>query len=169
LFAAIFIGEELRHTTNGVSMANEFEVWKGKDLSALFRDIYNNQRDTKSQITILIDSLRPLIKNAGDAAVIVPLIKDYLDVSVKNDSNVVRLAAIVERLYAAEKLGGGEDGNGLGLTDAERRQLEASAEEELKKLRGGGTDFQKQIETTKQEVARLTAPESETEDEVETE
>lgn len=137
-------------------MANDFEVWKGKELSQLFRDIYNNQRTTQSQITILIDSLKPLIKSAGDAAVIVPLIRDYLDVSVKNDSHIVRLAAIVERLYAAEKIGGaGGDGMGI-LSDSEKKQLMESAEEELRQLRGGSAEFQKQIETTKEEVKKLT-------------
>lgn len=146
-------------------MSNDFEVWKGKDLSQLFRDIYNNQRTTQSQITILIDSLRPLIKNAGDAAVIVPLIRDYLDVSVKNDSHIVRLAAIVERLYAAEKLAGG-GGDGMGaLSEEEKKQLMASAEEELKQLRGGSNDFQKQIETTKEKVKELTEGDIEEEDE----
>ena len=136
-------------------MANDFEVWKGKELSSLFRDIYNNQRSTQSQITILIDSLRPLIKNAGDAAVIVPLIRDYLDVSVKNDSHVVRLAAIVERLYAAEKLSGGSGDTGI-LSEAEKQQLLESAETELKALRGGSEELQKQIEEKKEEVKRLT-------------
>jgi len=137
-------------------MANDYEVFKGKDLSQLFRDIYNNQRTTASQITILIDSLRPLIKNAGDAAVIVPLIRDYLDVSVKNDSHIVRLAAIVERLYAAEKLTSSEGGIGM-LSEDEKAALMLSAENELKQIRGGHADVQKQLDTTKSVVKELTA------------
>ena len=136
-------------------MSTDFEVWKGKDLSDLFRDIYRNQRTTQSQITILIDSLRPLIKNAGDAAVIVPLIRDYLDVSVKNDSHIVRLAAIVERLYAAVKLSGSEPGVGM-LSDEERNALMKSAEEELAKLRGGHDEVQKKLDGSKDVVKQLT-------------
>ena len=136
-------------------MANDYEVFKGKDLSQLFRDIYNNQRTTASQITILIDSLRPLIKNAGDAAVIVPLVRDYLDVSVKNDSHLVRLAAIVERLYAAEKLTSAEGGIGM-LSEEEKASLMLSAESELRQIRGGHADVQKQLDTTKNVVKELT-------------
>jgi len=136
-------------------MANDFEVFKGKDLGQLFRDIYNNQRTTQSQITILIDSLRPLIKNAGDAAVIVPLIRDYLDVSVKNDSHIVRLAAIVERLYAAEKLTSADGGIGM-LSEAEKENLLKAAGEELNQIRGGQTEVQKQVEAKKSEVAQIT-------------
>jgi len=136
-------------------MANDFEVFKGKDLSELFRDIYKNQRATQSQITILIDSLRPLIKNAGDAAVIVPLIRDYLDVSVKNDSHIVRLAAIVERLYAAEKLTGSDSGMGV-LSEEEKAALMKSAEAELNQIRGGHTEVQKKLDATKSVTKELT-------------
>ncbi len=137
-------------------MANDYEVWKGKDLSQLFRDIYNNQRTTQSQITILIDSLKPLIKSSGDAAVVVPLIRDYLDVSVKNDSHIVRLAAIVERLYAAEKLADATTGSIGVLTEAEKTALMESAESELKQIRGAHDEVQKQLDTTKDATKQLT-------------
>lgn len=150
-------------------MANDFEVWKGKDLSGLFRDIYNNQRTTQSQIALLIDTLRPLVKNSGDAAVIVPLIKEYLDVSVKNDSHLVRLAAIVEKLYAAERIIGGGDG-GI-LTESEKQKLLATAEEEVKRLTDGQGKALKQLETnamaTKELVEARTEIESEEEEEIE--
>ena len=136
-------------------MSNDFEVWKGKDLSGLFRDIYNNQRTTQSQIALLIDTLRPLVKNSGDAAVIVPLIKEYLDVSVKNDSHLVRLAAIVEKLYAAEKIINGGDG-GI-LTDAEKQKLLAGAEEEMGRLTSGQAKVIKQLENNSSAVKELTA------------
>lgn len=148
-------------------MANAYEIWKGKDLSALFRDIYQNQRTTQSQITILIDSLRPLIKNSADAAVIVPLIRDYLDVSVKNDSHLVRLAGVVERLYAAEKLASAEGGVGQ-LTDAELKNLMEIAEQELKIIRGSTEQSTRQVETLKVSAKELTEPPKD-EDESETE
>lgn len=139
-------------------MANNYEVFKGKDLSQLFRDIYNNQRETQTKITVLIDTLRPLIHNAGDAAVIVPLIRDYLDVSVKNDSHIVRLAAIVERLYAAEKLVGSDNPEG-GLTEEEKRALMESAEAELQQIRGANQDIQKQLTNGQNAVKEITEAE----------
>jgi hypothetical protein len=143
-------------------MSNDFEVWKGKDLSQLFRDIYNNQRTTQTQITVLVDALKPLIKTAGDAAVIVPLIRDYLDVSVKNDSHIVRLAAIVERLYAAEILSSG-DGDQL-LTEEERTKLLETANEEIKQIRGGHDEVQKTLETSIADVKQLVKGSTETEE-----
>ena len=49
------------------------------------------------EIRTLIDNLKPLINSAGDAVIIVPLIKDYLDVSVKNDDLLIKMAGIVQR------------------------------------------------------------------------
>lgn len=135
-------------------MAN-YEAWQGKDLSDIFRDIYKNQKQTQSQIHILIDSLRPLIKTAGDAAVIVPLIRDYLDVSVKNDSHIVRLASIVQRLYATDKLSDSSGAAGI-LTEDEKNRLLRQAEEELKEIRGNQDKISPQLESAKKAVAELT-------------
>ena len=57
------------------------EIFKGKTLSSLLNDIYNNQLHTKSQIDLLCDELSKMIKNVSDVAVISPIIKDYLDVA----------------------------------------------------------------------------------------
>ena len=72
-------------------MHDEFELFKGTTFSDLMKDIYHNSKKKDRQINTLIQELQPLIKNIGDATVIVPLIKEYLDVSVKNDEHLVRL------------------------------------------------------------------------------
>ena len=53
------------------------------------------------------------------------LIKEYMDISVKNDDALLKMAAIVQRLSTGTSTGG--DG-GL-LTDAEMEQLQQVAEE----------------------------------------
>lgn len=135
-------------------MANEYEVWINKNLSGLFRDIYNNQRDTQSKINVLIDVLRPLITSAGEASVIVPLIRDYLDVGVKNDSHLVRLAAIVQRLYATDRIAASGGAAGL-LTEAEKAQLLNEADIELKQLKSGTEESIKQLKPAAKEVKKL--------------
>jgi Trp operon repressor len=50
----------------------------------------------------------------------VPLIKEYLDVAVKNDDALVRMAAIVQRAMARNDSG---DLDALLLTEDEKRQL----------------------------------------------
>ena len=114
-------------------MSNEYELFKGTNFSDLMRDIYHNSKKKGRQIDGLIKELQPLIKNTGDATVIVPMIKDYLEVSVKNDDALVKLAAIVQRLTSATNKD--DEGNEFGLTDDERARLIEEAEAEIEKLK----------------------------------
>ena len=82
-------------------MSSEFQLFDGKNLSSLFRDIYENQQNKKKNISDLIESLRKLIKNVGEATVIAPIIKDLIEVSVKNDEHIIKMATIAQRLAAA--------------------------------------------------------------------
>ena len=110
-------------------MHDEFELFKGTSFSDLMKDIYHNSKKKDRQINTLIHELQPLIKNIGDATVIVPLIKEYLDVSVKNDEHLVKLAAVVQRLVSAS--GKGSDDSEYGMSDEEKQRLLETAQEEL--------------------------------------
>ncbi len=114
-------------------MSTEFELFKGTNFSDLMKDIYHNSKKKSRQIDTLIKSLEPMIKNTGDATVIVPMIKDYLEVSVKNDDALVKLAAVCQRLVSAS--GKDDEGNEYGLTDEERARLLEEAEAEIEKLK----------------------------------
>jgi len=114
-------------------MSTEYELFKGTNFSDLMRDIYHNSKKKSRQIDSLIKNLEPMIKNTGDATVVVPMIKDYLEVSVKNDDALVKLAAVVQRIVTAGNKD--EDGNEYGLTDEERSRLLAEAEAEIEKLK----------------------------------
>lgn len=109
-------------------MHDEFELFKGTSFSDLMKDIYHNSKKKDRQINTLIQELQPLIKNIGDATVIVPLIKEYLDVSVKNDEHLVKLAAVVQRLVGSSAKSGDSD---FGLSEEEQRQLLETAQQEL--------------------------------------
>lgn len=82
---------------------SEIELFKGKNLSDLFEEIYTNSKNKRDQIKELIASLSPLIEGIGDATLLVPLIKDYLDIGVKNDEQLVKLAQIVQRVSSDKK------------------------------------------------------------------
>ena len=112
--------------------STDFELFKGTTLSDLMKDIYHNSKKKSRQIDGLIQELQPLVKNVGDAAVIVPMIKEYLEVSVKNDDALVKLAAVVQRLLSA---GSREEGGGeFILSDEERNRLLQEAEAEIKAI-----------------------------------
>ena len=114
-------------------MSSELELFNGTNFSDLMRDIYHNSKKKSRQIDGLIKELQPLIQNTGDATVIVPMIKDYLEVSVKNDDALVKLAAVVQRLVTATNKD--DDGNEFGLTDDERKRLIEEAESEISKIK----------------------------------
>ena len=109
-------------------MSTEKEIFKGTTFSDLMKDIYHNSKKKERQINTLIQELQPLIKNIGDATIIVPLIKEYLDVSVKNDEHLVKLAAVVQRLVGSASKDGGDE---YGMSEEEKARLLQTAQEEL--------------------------------------
>ena len=79
----------------------------------------------------MIESLRKLIKNVGEATVLAPIIRDLIDTSVKNDDHLIKLATIAQRLAAAEAKGIGEDG---WLSEHEKTQLLTELEDTVNEL-----------------------------------
>ena len=101
------------------------ELFKGTSFADLMSDVYHNSKKKDRQINQLIAQLQPLIRNASDATIIVPLIKEYLDVAVKNDDHLVKLTAIVQRYISTKQTISGADGL---LSDEEKQQLLKVAE-----------------------------------------
>ena len=95
------------------------EIFEGKTFDSLLKDIYTNSTRKEKQIQILITELKPMIKNIGDAVIIVPLIKDYMEIAVKNDEALIMMAAIVQKANLRNTNGD----EGLILTEAEKEQL----------------------------------------------
>lgn len=112
-------------------MDNDYEIYKGKNFSDLCKDIVKNSEEKKNQLDMLITDLREMIKTINDATMIVPLLKEYFDVGVRNDEQLIKLASIIQRLIAGKA--NGEDGGGGGiLTEEEKKQLMATIEETAK-------------------------------------
>ncbi len=98
----------------------DFELFDGKSYKDLMKDIVSNTENKRDQIDIVISDLRDQIKTINDAIVLAPIIQTYLDIGIKNDESLVKLASVVQRLISAQT--GGEDSTGI-LTDAEKEQL----------------------------------------------
>lgn len=84
----------------------EFELFEGKKYSDLMKDIVKNHKSKQSQIKVLIEQLTEMVNEPGDAVVLVPLIKGYLDSDIKNDEALVKLAQIAQK--AATPTGSGD-------------------------------------------------------------
>ena len=100
-------------------------IFDDKSFSDLLKEIHKNQSKKSKQLASLIAELRPLITSLGDATVVVPLIKEYMEISVKNDDQLIKMAAIVQRLST----GNSSTGDGGMLTEEEMEQLQQAAEE----------------------------------------
>lgn len=107
-------------------------VFGKKKFSDILGEIYDNQKKKEKQITGLIAELKPLVQDIGDATLIVPLIKDYLEIGVKNDEQLIKMATIVQRA-----LNNSSNDDNLGISDEEKEQLMS----ELNKL---NEDFKEQ-------------------------
>ena len=100
-------------------------LFDDKSFSDLLKEIHGNQKKKAKQLASLIAELRPLVQSLGDATVVVPLIKEYMEISVKNDDQLIKMAAIVQRLST----GNVNSGDGGLLTEEEMAQLQDLTEE----------------------------------------
>jgi hypothetical protein len=97
----------------------ESNIFGKKKFSDLLKEIYDNQKKKEAQISALIGELKPLINDIGDATLIVPLIKEYMELGIKNDEQLVKMATIVQRALASNKT----EEEGFGMTPEEKTQL----------------------------------------------
>ena len=102
-------------------MAIDFEIFEGKTLSDVFKDIYDNSKRNKEQLEVLMKEVVQFIKDGDTAVQIIPMLKEYLEINVKNDEQLVKLATIVQRLAQASASGDSE--GEFGLTEKEKEQL----------------------------------------------
>ena len=100
-------------------------LFDDKSFGDLLKEIHGNQKKKAKQLASLIAELKPLVQSLGDATVVVPLIKEYMEISVKNDDQLIKMAAIVQRLST----GAAQNGDGGLLTAEEMDQLMDVAEE----------------------------------------
>tara|TARA_Y100000592_G_scaffold29435_1_gene47003 strand:- start:817 stop:1176 length:360 start_codon:yes stop_codon:yes gene_type:complete len=95
-------------------------IFKNKKFSDILSEIYDNQKKKEAQITGLISELKPLISDIGDATLIVPLIKEYMEIGVRNDEQLIKMATIVQRV-----VNNSNNEDSLGITEAEKEELMA--------------------------------------------
>ena len=93
-------------------------IFGKKKFSDILSEIYDNQKTKQQQIGGLISELKPLINDIGDATLIVPLIKEYMEIGVRNDEQLIKMSTIIQRV-----LNNSVSDDPTGITDAEKDQL----------------------------------------------
>jgi hypothetical protein len=115
------------------NITTNFEIFPGKTFSDLIKDVVTNTENNRAQINSLISELKPLIKTTNDALIIVPLLKEYFDIEIKNDDQLTKIAAVLQRFFSTTVKSESEAIEG-GLTDDERKEL-------LKQIESVKNDF----------------------------
>jgi len=105
-------------------MGLETTIFGKKTVSDVLKEIYDNSRNKDKQINALIGELKPLVENIGDATLVVPMIKEYLEVGVKNDEHLIKMVALVQRLEGS----GGKDSNDFFNPEELAKLMEQSEE-----------------------------------------
>ena len=115
-------------------MSKENEIFEGKTFQDLTKDIYENSQKKKLQIDLLISEIHGFIQTIDDVVMVAPIIKEYMDVSIKNDEHLVKLAGVLQRIISKSS---GESDESMLLTDAEKEEL-------MDTLQGTVQDLQKE-------------------------
>ena len=112
-------------------MSKDKEIFEGKTFQDLTKDIYKNTTDRKKQIDLLISEIHGFIQTIDDVIMVAPIIKEYMEVSIKNDEHLVKLAGVLQRIISKSQ---GESDESMLLTDAEKEELMGTLQDTVNDL-----------------------------------
>jgi len=107
-------------------MEKDIKIFGDKNFSDLSQEIYDNSKLKKTQIDLLIQEVHGYIQGIEDIAIVGPIIKELMDVGIKNDDNLVKLATLYQRIMSKQPL---DDSDISLLSEEEKEQLMASLED----------------------------------------
>ena len=113
-------------------MSDNIEIFDGKTFQDLTKDIYENSKNKKLQIDLLIQEIHGMITTIDDAVAVAPIIKEYMEVAVKNDEHLVKLAGVLQRIIA--KANTGADDESSLLSESEKEELMITLQETVDDL-----------------------------------
>ena len=120
-------------------MSDDYKIFGEKTFSDLSKDIYNNSKLKKTQIDLLIQEAHSYINTVEDVVIIMPVIKELMDVAIKNDEHLVKLAGVVQRIM----------NKSVGESDELTLLSESEKEELLSNLQDVASDIQTATDTNK--------------------
>ena len=99
-------------------MENDIKIFGDKNFSDLSQEIYENNKLKKTQIDLLIQEVHGYIQGIEDIAIVGPIIKELMDVGIKNDDNLVKLATLYQRIMSKQTV----DESDVGLLSDEEKE-----------------------------------------------
>ena len=112
-------------------MSNDNEIFKGKTFQDLTKDIYENSQKKKLQIDLLIQEIHGFIQTIDDVVMVAPIIKEYMDASIKNDEHLVKLAGVLQRIIGKSS---GANEESMLLSESEKDELMATLQDTVTDL-----------------------------------
>ena len=112
-------------------MKSKDEIFEGKSFQDLTKDIYKNTTDRRKQIDLLISEIHGFITTIDDVVMVAPIIKEYMDIAVKNDEHLVKLAGVIQRIISKNS---GSDEESFLLSDSEKEDLINALQEDVEDL-----------------------------------
>ena len=127
-------------------MSEDFKIFDEKTFSDLSKDIYNNSKLKKTQLDLLIQEAHGYINTVEDLVVVMPVIKELMEVAVKNDEHLVKLAGVLQRIMTRST---GISDEGSLLTESEKEDL-------LNSLQDVANDIQVTKDVTNEAKKKIT-------------
>ena len=112
-------------------MKDNNEIFEGKTFQDLTKDIYENTTNKKKQIDLLISEIHGFIQTIDDVVMVAPIIKEYMEVSVKNDEHLVKLAGVLQRIISKSS---GVSEESMLLSESEKDELMATLQDTVSDL-----------------------------------
>ena len=112
-------------------MKDNNEIFEGKTFQDLTKDIYENTTNKKKQIDLLISEIHGFIQTIDDVVMVAPIIKEYMEVSVKNDEHLVKLAGVLQRIISKSS---GSNEESMLLSDSEKDELMSTLQDTVNDL-----------------------------------
>ena len=129
-------------------MSDDREIFKGKTFQDLTKDIYDNTINKKKQIDLLISEIHGFITTIDDVVLVAPIIREYMEVAVKNDEHLVKLAGVLQRIVSKSQ--GGTDETML-LSESEKVELMGTLQDVVEDLQ----KINDKAEIAKQETKQI--------------
>ena len=85
----------------------------------------------KKQIDLLISEIHGFIQTIDDVVMVAPIIKEYMEVSVKNDEHLVKLAGVLQRIISKSA---GVNEEAMLLSDSEKDELMSTLQDTVDDL-----------------------------------
>jgi len=113
---------------------NDVEVFDGMSLSDLFKKIHKNNKDIDKKIEDFIDTMKPMATaNVGNETNLMTVVKYFIDVNVKNNEQLVKMAAIAQRASTLNNNNSNEllDMNEIEALLAEQKEVQEKGQKLL--------------------------------------